>query len=368
MKIPIFKKELKNILNSCYDIKCAKDLKTITVQASLHFSVCEEGNSGDGKSSSPIRSLWYYAGALCRTTVASRESVFKSLIQIVNDSINTSKHPLSEGVKLCFSKEAARLIARGQVDEADAFIKYAGITRLLAQAPQAKELTVKMQQLQVSNAYHTDFPQGTTLWGVPVDIISCDTIVGFFSEAKRLLSPAGRTDFVFDKRTCQTFLERQVADYLISVEKEQRRLPTHEDGSVYIFIGYVGEEVVKHYAGSQTTKDDPYVTEVHRHRLRESQGVGTTDSFNRWARKVLEECPANNIDPTSVKFQKLTFTMKVSEGTSSIMGDAFGATLVLEAEAIQFVKQFKNNINVRETTVGLKGVLSSEDAKKMGEF
>jgi hypothetical protein len=368
MKIPIFKKELKKIFNTCFDIKCAAELKTITVQASLHFSVCEEGNSGDGKSSSPIRSLWYFAGALCRTTVASRESVFMKLIQIVNDTINTSKHPLAEGVKLCFSKEAARLIATGQVDKAGAYIKSAGITRLLALAPLAKDLTVAMQQLQVRNAYHTDFPQGTTLWSFPVEIISCDTIDEFFSEAERLLSPAGRTDFVFDKRTCQTFLERQVADYLISVEAKQRRLPTHGDGSVYIYIAYVGEKVVKQYAGSQTTKDDPYVTEVQRLALRERQGVGITDSFNRWARDVRKECLAKGIDPKSVKFTKLIFTMKVPEGTSSIVGDAYGATQLLEAQVIQFVKQFKNNINVLETTVGLKGVLSSQDAKKMGEF
>jgi hypothetical protein len=48
----------------------------------------------------------------------------------------------------------------------------------------------------------------------------------------------------------------------------------------------------------------------------------------------------------------------------SLFGDAYGATQVLEAEIIYFLKRFGNNINVRTNTVGFNG-FTSADSKRV---
>jgi hypothetical protein len=309
------------------------------------------------------------------TRPPSLKDLFLDMVAACRTKLDTSTHPRVGSVKLCFDEKATILVADSKIKEADSAIRTAAMISLLSQVPNTILVSNLVQELKVSCAIEATELKDTDLFGITVTNLSCGTYEEFINSASQHLTNFGMERQDIDKEASKAAVDKQIANAIEKTIVLGRPMPRHGEGTVYIYFagikkkdkyGIFQKELEITYAGSNT-QAGMTITQSEKARTdkRKADKEKTkTDSLTRWARERRAKAIENGEDPNDVWLTRISISVRVPEGSLTLLGDAFGVTQVMEAETIQFLKRYDKNINKREVTVGFQGMTSSE-AKKI---
>ena len=302
----------------------------------------------------------------------SLKDLFLNMVTECRRKLATSTHPLVESVKICFDNTATELVAEFKDKEADQIIHSKAMISLLARYPNTIFVSNLVQELKVSCAMKATELEKSSLFGIEVTNLSFNTFPELIDYASQQFTTFGMVRQDIDKIASKAAVDKQIANAIEKTKKLNKPMPRHEDGTVYMYYGgikvrdkdgtFLTKTLEITYGGSNT-QAGLTTTESEKARTNKRKAdidKTNTDSLTRWARERRAKAIKNGDDPNDVWLTRISMSVRIPEGSLTILGDAFGVTQVMEAETIQLLKLYDMNINKREVTVGFQGMTSSE--------